>query len=83
MADKPADQPTMVVESESQRASRALAQAAEDAAERKADTLEVDPNLKVDGKPMESGGRFVVEGVLVDSNGRAIEGKPSRARASD
>ena len=72
----------VVVESESQRASRGVAQAAEEAREIKADTLEVDDGLKVDGKPMESGGRFMVDGVLVDSFGRAIEGKP-KARAKD
>lgn len=66
----------VVVESESQRASRALAEAAEEAREIKADTIEVDPGLKVDGKPMTSGGRFLVDGVLVDANGKAIEGKP-------
>lgn len=77
MPDEKKPEP-VVVESESQRASRALAQAADDAAEIKADTLEVDDSLKVDGKPMTSGGRFVVDGVLVDSNGKAIEGAPKR-----
>lgn len=77
MADekKPQAQQPIVMESEGQRASRALAEAAEQAAEIKADTIEVDPSLTVDGKPMTSGGRFLVDGVLVDSNGKPISGK--------
>jgi hypothetical protein len=63
------------MESESQRASRALSEAAAEAEARKADTMEVDDSLTVDGKPMESGGVFIVEGEMVDSFGRPVKGK--------
>lgn len=80
MADEKQKPQPVVMESESQRASRALAEAAEEAARVKADTLDVDESLKVDGKPMTSGGRYLVDGVLVDANGKAIEGKPARRK---
>jgi hypothetical protein len=70
----PAPAQTVVMESESQRASRALAQAADEAAERKADTMEINPKFKVDGKPMESGGVYIVDGERVDANGRPVKG---------
>ncbi len=79
MADESTPQ-TVVVESDAQRSSRALAEAADKAAEVKADTMEIDPSLKVDGKPMTSGGRFVVDGQLVDSNGKAIDGPPGKVK---
>lgn len=78
---KPADPPAapLVVESESQRASRALAHAADEAAERQADTMDVNPRARVDGKPMESGGIFIVDGERVDANGKPVTFSSKRA----
>lgn len=72
-APAPAQQ-TIVTESQEQRASRAIAQAATDAAERKADTMEINPDATVDGKPMTSGGIYIVDGVKVDAFGKEVKG---------
>lgn len=79
-ADPPAApaQQTVVMESESQRASRALAQAAAEAEARQADEMQVDPDATVDGKPMESGGVYLVDGEYVDANGRPVKFKGRR-----
>ena len=72
---------TMVVESESQRANRALAQAAAEAEARQADEatpheMTVDKRQPVgpDGSP--AYGRYIVDGVLVDPNGRPFDQQP-------
>lgn len=63
MAEKPPERQTApMTESEGQRVNRALAEAAEEAEARQADE-------------MPDGGKFMVDGELVDANGEPIKGK--------
>lgn len=79
--DKKPQEQTIVVESESQRASRALAQAALDAEEIKADeakehdlTVDKKPPMDANGVPMR--GKYMVDDVMVDPMGRAFDQQP-------
>jgi hypothetical protein len=68
-----------VNESEAQRVNRALAEAAQEAEERKADELPIDGGAVVDGQPV--GGRFIVDGETVGPDGKPIGKKPAGDRA--
>lgn len=62
MAENRERAPAPQNESEAQRVNRALAEAAEEAEARQADELP-------------EGGRFMVDGTLVDANGAAVDDK--------